>query len=353
MLRIVLSRAALFPWMGIASMAAGALFPDGNTAGIVLIVIGANVAFYSLRDFSQNFAWGADSRAMLTLCAVAFLLGLALLASATQLEGFHHWLALICTGLYLCIFAVWTIQQPVSWAYRIPAVVGSLLMVLGGIFGHLGWKDWRVFSESEEVPQEITLSDLQRNGFGSNRYVRLKEFRFCDRFAAEKPDKDSKINDVVIPVVAVDGQAVRKGGPVPGVPARIEAVALYLSLGAPNIGGPRIGARGPFDVLRKKWEEGYECTVVTGIKQIKPEVRQQLSEWAPQTDFSQVIVLDWRKPGSASRVYGCLAGGAAGLLLGLLALAIVYVRAWKVVSSADWQAPVEAATEESAAPEQG
>jgi hypothetical protein len=87
MLRIVLSRAALFPCVGLALMAAGAMFPDGNTAGIILIVVGASVAFYSLRAFSENFAWGADSRSMLTLCGVAFVIGLALLLSSTRLES--------------------------------------------------------------------------------------------------------------------------------------------------------------------------------------------------------------------------------------------------------------------------
>jgi hypothetical protein len=354
MLRIVLSRAALLPWLGIALMAAGAAFPDGSTAGMVLVIIGANVAFYALHFFHVNFTWGADARPMLFLCGWLFLLGLALVAAATLFESLNRWLALLCTGLYLCLFAVWTAQRPVSWPFRIVAVVGSLLMVLGGIFGHLGWQDWQVFAESQETPQEIALSDLQRNGFGRNRYIRLKDFRFCDRSAAEKPDQKSTINDLWIPVVAVDGQAVKKAGPAPAVPARIETVAAYLSPGNRGVGGPRVGVRGPLDVLRKKWEEeGYECTVVTGIKKLRPEVRQQLGELAPQTDFAELVILDWRKPGSADRVYGCLAGGGAGLLLGLSALGLVYVRARKVVGVAGWEPPAAEATEEDVAAEQG
>ena len=354
MLGIVLSRAALFPWLGIALMAAGAVFPDGSVAGVVLVVIGANVAFYSLRDFSQNFTWGVDAWPMLNLCGVVFLLGLALVAGATLVESLNRWLALLCAGLYLCLFAVWTAQQPVGWPYRILAFAGLLFMLLGGIVGYLGWQDWQVFAGSEEVPQEIALTDLQRTGFGRNRYVRLKEFRFCDRSAAAKPDKEATINDLWIPVVAVDGKAVKKDGPAPPVPARIEAVAAYLSVGDPGLGGLRFGARGPLDGLRKKREnEGYECTVVTSIKKLKPEVKQQLSELAPQTDFTEVVVLDWRKPGSANRVYGCLAGGGGALLLGLLAWCLVYVRARKVVGLQGWEPPAEAGPEESEAAGQG
>jgi hypothetical protein len=354
MLRIVLSRAAFFAWLGIALMAAGAAFPEGSVVGMVLVVISANVAFYSLRDFSQHFAWGAAARPMLALCGLVFVLGLALVAGATLLDSLNRWLAFLCTGLYLCLFAVWTAQQPVGWPFRILAVVGSLLMILGGIVGYLGWQDWQVFTESQETPQEITLSDLQRNGFGRNRYIRLKAFRFCERSAAEKPVKDTTIRDLWIPLVPVDGQVVKKDGPAPPVPVRIETVAAYLSLGNPGIGGLRFGGIGLFDVLRKsKEDQGYECTVVTGIKKLKPEVQQQLSELAPQTDLAEMVVLDWRKPGSANRVYGCLAAGGAGSLLGLLALCLVYIHARKVVGVEGWEPPAEEAAEESVAAGQG
>jgi hypothetical protein len=335
MLRIVLSRAALFPWLGVALMAAGAAFPEGSVAGRVLVVIGANVAFYSLRDFSQNFAWGGDARPMLNLCGLLFLLGLGLAAAATRVEPLHRLVALLCTGLYLCLFAVWTAQQPLGWPFGALAVVGSLLMVVGGVFAHLGWQDWQVFAESQEAPQEITLSEFERDGFGTNRYIRLKDFRFCDRSAAERPGKDSRINDHWIPVVAVDGRAVQKDGPAPPVPARLQTVAAYLSLGGnPGVAMPKFGARGPIDALRRKREiEGYECTVVTGIKKLRPEVQQQLSELAPQTDFASLVILDWRKPGSAASVYGLLGGGGAGLLLGLSALSFLYMRARRAIGA--------------------
>jgi hypothetical protein len=347
MLRIILSRAALFPWLGIALMAAGAAFPEGNDAGTILVVVGANLAFYSLRDFSQNFAWGPDSRAMLNLCGLLFLLGLALVAGATLFESHHRWLALLCTGGYLCLFTMWIAQQPLSWPFQALTVVGTFLMILGGIFAHLGWKDWRVLAESHEPPQEITLSDLQKNGFGTNRYIRLREFRFCDRSAAEKSKKDAGFNDLWIPVVAVDEQAVQKDGPAPPVPPRVRTVAAYLSLGNPGVGKQPLVKRNPLDVLRKKREEdGHECTVVTGIKKLKPEVKEQLSELAPQTDFAEVIVLDWRKPSSAGQVYGFLGGGGAGLLLGLSALCLVYFRARKVVGIEGWSPPAEDLSQE-------
>jgi 8-oxo-dGTP pyrophosphatase MutT (NUDIX family) len=331
MLRIMLSRAALFPWLGLALMAAGAIVPEGNVAGPVLIVVGANLAFYSLRDFSQNFAWGQGARPMLRLCGLAFLLGLALMVWATQFDSLNHWVALLAAGLYLCLFAVWNVQQPVGGAYRLLAFVGVLLMFAGGMFGSLVWHDWRVFAESEPVDQEITLEDLLANGFGNNRHVRLTRFRFCDREAEDKPGKHVKTREHWIPVVPIDGRDVKQAGLPPPVPPRVKAVAAYLTLGRP-VGGQQMEAR----LRRAREEAGYEGTVVTGIKKLKPEVRQQLLELGPQTDLDDVVVLHWGSPGSPERVYGFLAVGGAGLLLGLLCLGVVYLRAWRVVVVHGW-----------------
>jgi hypothetical protein len=330
MLRILFSRAALFPWLGLALMATGAAFPENQGAALVLVIIGANVAFYSLHDFSQNFAWGHQSRSMLRLCGVLFPVGLALTASAAQFESLNRWLAMLCAGIYLCLFTVWTAQQPVSWPYRLLAFAGVMLMFGGGIVGYLGWQYWRVFAESDQAPQEISLIDLQRNGFGNNRFVRLREFRFCDRFAAEKPDQKSSVQDAWYPVLAVDGRILKKDGPAPAVPARVVAVASLPMLSSGGL--PPIG-RNPLDAWKKNREtDGFECTVVTGIRSLKPEIRRQISEMAPQSDFAEMIVLDWHTPGSPSRVYGLLGVGATMLLLGLFAIFAVFARASKVVA---------------------
>jgi hypothetical protein len=332
MLRVVFSRAALFPWLGLALMGAGALFPEGSTVGIVLVVIGANVAFYSLFDFGQNFAWEADARTVLALCHTMFPAGLVLVVFAALPDRSNARIALLAAGTYLCIFAVWTVQQPVSLPYRVLAVVGFVLMTLGGIAGYLGWQEWRVFAESDATPQDINLEDLLQNGHGTNRHVRLKEFRFCDRHATEKTGKSARIKTSWFPVVPVDGQAVKKGGVTPSVPPRLTAIVSYLSLGDPDGAALRPGQE-PLEarMRRDKEAKGYDCVVVTGIKRLQPEVRDQLTELAPQTDWSEVIVLKWGKPASPGTVYGCLGGGAAGFVLGLLCLGVVYFRARQVV----------------------
>lgn len=338
MLRIVFSRAALFQWLGIVLMATGAVFPAGDTVGMVLVVIGANVAFYSLRDFSEHFEWGEDTQSMLNLCGVLFVLGFGLILTAPQFDGTNRWVACICTGLYLCLFAVWIVQRPVGLGYNALAFAGTVLMMIGGMAAYFGWQEWQVFSESDATPQEITLADLQRNGYGTNRFVRLKEFRFCNALATEAPGNKSKIVDVWIPVVAVDGRAVKADGPSPTVPARVEVVAAYFSLA-------NAGARDPLGLLRKPKEaQGYECVVVTGIKKLKPEVRDQLAVMAPRTDLDALILLDWRKPPSAAFVYGFLGGGGSAMLVGWLCLCVVYIRAIKVAGIEPWKPPGEGVT---------
>jgi hypothetical protein len=274
---------------------------------------------------------------MLALCGMGFLAGLGLVAACAVVEGLNRWLALLCGGLYLCIFALWIIQQTVGWASRVVAVVGAVLMVLGGIFGHLAWQDWRVFAESKPTPQDITLTDLLRNGHGSNRFVRLREFRFCDQSAAEKAEKRegrSGVDILWIPLVAIDGEAVKPDGPSPPVPARVPAVAGYVTLGE---GGPpkrQLPQSRVADALRKRREtDGYECTVANGIRKLDPKVRDPIRQMAPDTDLGEMLVLDWRRPGSAEKVYGYLAGGVGGLLIGFVGVLVVYWRAWKAVTT--------------------
>jgi hypothetical protein len=353
MLRIVFSRAALFPWLGLVLLAIGAAFPGGDTVGMVLVVVGANVAFYSLRDFSEHFEWGEDTRPMLNLCGVLFLLGFGLILAATQFDATNRWVAVLCTGLYLCLFAVWIVQRPVGLGYNVIAFVGTFLMIIGGTVAYFGWQEWQVFAESDATPQDITLADLQRNGYGTNRFVRLKEFRFCNDLATEAPGKKSKVADVWVPVVAVDGQAVKAEGPSPTVPARVEAVAAYFSLAKAGP-APRPAALDPLGLLRKAKEtQGYECVVVTGIKKLKPEVREQLAGMAPQTDLDALILLDWRKPPSAAFVYGFLGGGGTAMLVGWLGLCVVYIRAIKVAGLAPWKPPSEGVPSDESQPAAG
>ena len=254
MLRIVLSRAALFPWLGILLMAAGAAFPPEGNVGWILVAIGANVAFYSLRDFSENFEWSQAARPMLTLCGLLFVFGLVLVALGSLVEPLNRRVALLCTGGYLCLFAVWTTQLLVGLQLVLLTFVGLLLMLGGGTVAGMTWDDWRLASESAETPQDITLADLQRDGFGTNRYIRLKEFRFCDRSAAEKGDGKLKSVKLWIPVVPAGGDAVKKDGPAPPVPPRVEVVAPYLSVGNPPVFKVPGGGRNLPDTLKRKRE---------------------------------------------------------------------------------------------------
>jgi hypothetical protein len=349
MLRIVLSRAALLPWLGILLMAVGAGLPPEGNAGWIVVAVGANVAFYSLLDFRDNFEWSEAARPMLALCGVLFVIGLALLALATLPEALNRWLALLCIGGYLCMFAVWMVQNLVGMWFRVLAVAGSLLMILGGIVGLIAWDEWQLAAESAETPQDITLADLKRNGFGTNRYIRLKEFRFCEKFVADDRGGKAKVHDQWYPVLPLDGQTVTKDGPPPPVPPRVEVVAAYISLGN---AAKRPGAPNVRDVLMAAREaQGHECTVVTGIKTLKPEVQKQLLELAPQTDFAEVLVLQLGKPASADRVRAVLIGSGAALVTGWLCLVVVYLRAWKEMRAAGWTDP-DATPEAAAGAEQ-
>ena len=72
-------------------------------------------------------------------------------------------------------------------------------------------------------------------------------------------------------------------------------------------------------------------TVVTGLRKLKLEVRERLAVLSPDTDLTQVVVLDWRTPRDANWVYNSMLGGGAAILLGFFGLLVVYFRAWNAV----------------------
>jgi hypothetical protein len=316
-------------------MAAGGLLPDQGWPGVILVIIGANVAFYGLRQLSQSFAWGAQSQPMLRLCGLAFFLGLFLLAASTRLSEFNSWLAMTCVGVYITLFAVIISHIPVGDVGRYLGIGGLLSLMLGSLFGYLAWQDWQVMRESQSKPQELTLAALVQKGYAGNRYVRVRDFRFCRQWAAEEADEDALFKEAWIPLMPLDGENVTAAGPAPDAPNPILIIAGYA--------GARLDRRDPLLAIHEK--NGFEGTVVNGIRHLKREVREQLRKIAPQTDLAKLIVLDWRDPAEPAKVYAGLAAGAAGILLGLAAIGFLQARAWRIVGKDGWQPPTASQTE--------
>ena len=74
----------------------------------------------------------------------------------------------------------------------------------------------------------------RRNGFGTNRYIRLKEFRFCDRSAAEKGEGKLKGLELWIPFTESWGDirnVTRADVVYFLLAAPIDAVQMFLLVG--------------------------------------------------------------------------------------------------------------------------
>jgi hypothetical protein len=218
-------------------------------------------------------------------------------------------------------------------ALLVPAVgaLGALFVLAGVAAGYYGWREWPLLTEAAEPPQEVTLRQLLDQGFGTNRYVRVKGFRFC---AGEVVEKEIRIGQLParylwLPLVPEQEAGAPEGRPP--APRRLAAVACAIELEqlAPGIPAPG-GGKNVRDVVRRAEErKGYEGVVVDGRSGLPSGVRSQLAALAPDTDFGRLLVLDRRvKPASAGFVYGLLGGGAGAVSVGLALLGVAF--AWAV-----------------------
>jgi hypothetical protein len=205
--------------------------------------------------------------------------------------------------------------------------IGALLMIAGGLGLWYAWRDWDLYAEAREPPQDITIEQLLDKRHVGNRYLRLRDFRFCDKDAVENVSgsKDFEFRKVWVP--AVPGRVPADAGPLglrgikpPPVPAK--TLVVLKEFRSRNT-KPRPPLPLAVDPERISWarteREGYEGMLFVGSERLNARVRTELLELAPETDLAHLLVLDSsEKPLSASDMLLRREGGGAGLAGGLL-----------------------------------
>jgi hypothetical protein len=207
----------------------------------------------------------------------------------------------------------------------IPVVgaVGAGVLLAGVAVFWLACNDWRLAHETADQPQEITLTDLLKNGYGSNRHVHITGYRFCDKKVEDSQRKDSKLTMVSMwaPVVPADNGNEQAA---PAVPRKVLVVLRESELR--NAEPPELKRLG---MGRSKWQnrekKGYTGVVVTGLRNLPDSTSAALREMAPETDFgSLLIVTEDVKPISVAAVQRSLVIGGIGIGLGLVVLGLTY-----------------------------
>jgi hypothetical protein len=205
--------------------------------------------------------------------------------------------------------------------------IGALLMIAGGLGLWYAWRDWDLYAEAREPAEEITLEQLLDKGHGGNRFLRLRNFQFCDKDAVEEVSrfKDLEFRWVWVPAVPgrppADADRLRAGGIKPPPVPAMTLVVLKESRSTNTMPRPR--RAGVMDLERITWNlkerEGYEGMLFVGSERLNARARTELLELAPKTDLAHILVLDKsEEPLPASSMLLRREGGGAALAGGLL-----------------------------------
>jgi hypothetical protein len=180
-----------------------------------------------------------------------------------------------------------------------------VLLGLGLFVGFLGFQETRLWLASSGTPTELTLAELERNGPGNNRYIKVSEF-LCTPSYIYKAKKDNKANFTVVylPAVSVDsayGKQVHKI--VTEAFAKGEKNIAEIEKRIPPFSGkfPLLiksnKARDEQEVDALMSADEIEGLVINSVESLGSEESNFLKQSYPGMDMDQVVILDHgRKP---------------------------------------------------------
>lgn len=213
-----------------------------------------------------------------------------------------------------------------SWI--LPAVMGvaAILLIIGAGAFLFAWQQQPLTQATVEA-RDITLQELLDKGFGANRHVRIKGFRFCDNEVPFEKSTYGSLRYFWVPAVPDNrGEHPRA---IPAVPAQLQAVLSDSKFVKDD---PALfTARIEQEIRRQTETQGYKGMVVNGIRGLSRKAQQELRKLAPQTDFAKLLMIDYStQPVSEESIQGWLlvGGVAAGIGVAMLLL-VVFLRVKK------------------------
>ncbi len=187
--------------------------------------------------------------------------------------------------------------------------VGAVLLILGGVFGFLGFQDWRLSRASSDKPEEITLKALIDRGADGNPNVVVKDFRVLDDLIVYETQRGSPSwTKAWIPAVPA-GEAAGAGRP--------NIRALIVSTKAKNKGELDGRCKGP----------QLRAMVVNRIQSLGRSERKLLEEGYPGTNFDSCLLIhEGREPSGGTWLAVCFGLAALLILGGAGVLLLAFVR---------------------------
>jgi len=201
--------------------------------------------------------------------------------------------------------------------------VGRILLIvaiLGAVGAWYGFKEFRLAGAASQTPKTISCKDLEANGPGENAHVNVTDFLLCPNgFVYQSQKNSTRWSKIWVPAVPLDGvfvEQLRKSMSADGkLPSNIPAPKNVRII----IKTANVHNESELDSFADK--ETLQGLVVNKVESLGSEEKKILSQSYPGIDFSTCwIVEEGRKPKSRGAAAGILAGGGAGVLVGLFGM---------------------------------
>jgi hypothetical protein len=194
-----------------------------------------------------------------------------------------------------------------------------VIIVLGGAMVFAGVQQMRLASGAKPEPQTLSCAKLIESGPGDNAHVVMTHFIMVNSsFVTETGKSGGRWKNVWVPVVPLGGDyekqllaMARPDGRLPASMTMPKPREIRMIVNSSKVGTEEeLGALAGQDTL--------QGMVVNKVSSLGSKQKKILADSYPGVNFDDVLVLEHgRKPSTAAKSLGVIAGGGALALAGV------------------------------------
>jgi hypothetical protein len=186
---------------------------------------------------------------------------------------------------------------------------GLILIVVGGVLGWLGIKEWRLSSGASDKPKQVTLKDLIAQGPGDNAHIVLMDFVLCENLVYQSNKNSTTWSKAWIPIVPK---------PSGGEQVISKPTSFHAILYCPNV-------KNQVDAASLANRPTLKGMVINDIESLGAEETKLLKQTYPNTDFDKCLIIEPdREPAGFGKIVLFMGGGALLLVGGLVAMLVSF-----------------------------
>jgi hypothetical protein len=189
--------------------------------------------------------------------------------------------------------------------------ISLLLIVIGGVLGFIGFREWKLQASATAEPEKMSLESLIQRGSEGNPHVEITDYYFPGNYVVST--KNNAWDHVYFPVEPLNGPKLAG-----------QFLANFFGADA-----PRISEAKAILIINKVYDQnaletfirGHETVkgmVINGVRSLETKAQDLLRQNFPQTHFEKVVMLEVdRAPWDATQLMLMLGGAVVLVILGI------------------------------------